>query len=101
MPNSPEREDRRRMRANNSIAPLLPGPAPPALGLGVPGGGWAPAGMVAVAAGVALADFDHPAWPDADDALAVRLAPLDRRCCLSGIAAAASPPPAVQRPILP
>jgi hypothetical protein len=142
MPNSPEREDRRRMRFNNSIAPLLLGPAPPAFGLGGPGGGWAPAGMVAVEAGVALADFcascflyhplhlflyhprrqpgaatgvhfaeesaadartylDHSAWPDADVALFGRLAPLDWSCCLSGIAAAASPPPAVQQPILP
>ena len=52
-----EREDRRLMRFNNSIAVILLGLAQVAFALGVPVVGWALAGLVAVAAGVALAGF--------------------------------------------
>jgi hypothetical protein len=52
-----EREDRRLMRFNNSIALVLLGLAQPAFLLGAPLVGWALAGLVAVAAGVALAGF--------------------------------------------
>ena len=52
-----EREDRRLMRFNNTIALLLLGLAQVAFLLGAPLVGWALAAMVAVAAGVALAGF--------------------------------------------
>jgi hypothetical protein len=52
-----EREDRRLMRFNNSIALILLGLAQVAFALGLPVAGWVLAGMVAVAAGVALAGF--------------------------------------------
>lgn len=51
------REDRRLMRFNNSIALILLGLAQVAFAFGVPVVGWALAGLVAVAAGVALAGF--------------------------------------------
>lgn len=52
-----EREDRRLMRFNNSIALTLLGLAQIAFATGNPAVGWSLAGMVAVAAGVALAGF--------------------------------------------
>jgi hypothetical protein len=52
-----EREDRRLMRFNNTIALALLGLAQVAFLFGAPLVGWALAGMVAVAAGVALAGF--------------------------------------------
>ena len=52
-----EREDRRLMRFNNSIAVILLGLAQVAFALGVPVVGWTLSGLVAVAAGVALAGF--------------------------------------------
>jgi hypothetical protein len=51
------REDRRLMRFNNSIAVILLGLAQAAFLLGAPVAGWVLAGLVAVAAGVALAGF--------------------------------------------
>lgn len=54
---SAEREDRRLMRFNNSIALILLGAAQIAFLLNVPVVGWTLALMVAVAAGVALAGF--------------------------------------------
>ncbi|HMA36002.1 MAG TPA: DUF4395 domain-containing protein [Chloroflexia bacterium] len=52
-----EREDRRLMRFNNSIATILLGLAQVAFVLGAPIVGWGLAGAVALAAGVALAGF--------------------------------------------
>jgi hypothetical protein len=52
-----EREDRRLMRFNNSIALVLLGAAQLAFLAGQPLVGWVLAGMVAVAASVALAGF--------------------------------------------
>lgn len=52
-----EREDRRLMRFNNTIALVLLGLAQIAFVLGSPVLGWVLAGMVAVAASVALAGF--------------------------------------------
>ena len=52
-----EREDRRLMRFNNSIALILLGLAQVAFVLGAPQAGWVLAGLVAVAAAVALAGF--------------------------------------------
>ena len=52
-----EREDRRLMRFNNTIALALLGLAQVAFLLGAPLVGWVLAGLVAVAAGVALAGF--------------------------------------------
>ncbi len=52
-----EREDRRLIRFNNTIAVILLGLAQLAFLLGAPIVGWALAGMVAVAASVALAGF--------------------------------------------
>ncbi|HEX2911152.1 MAG TPA: DUF4395 domain-containing protein [Chloroflexia bacterium] len=52
-----ELEDRRLQRFNNSIATILLGAAQLAFVAGVPLLGWIFAGMVAVAAGVALAGF--------------------------------------------
>lgn len=52
-----EREDRRLMRFNNSIALVLLGLAQLAFVLGAPVVGWVVAGMVAVAASIALAGF--------------------------------------------
>jgi Domain of unknown function (DUF4395) len=52
-----EREDRRLMRFNNTIALMLLGLAQVAFLLGAPLVGWLLAGMVALAAGVALAGF--------------------------------------------
>ncbi len=52
-----EREDRRLMRFNNTIALVLLGLAQIAFVLGLPVVGWALALMVAVAASVALAGF--------------------------------------------
>ncbi|HEY1012111.1 MAG TPA: DUF4395 domain-containing protein [Herpetosiphonaceae bacterium] len=52
-----EREDRRLMRFNNTIALVLLGAAQVAFLLGAPVLGWAFALMVAAAAGVALAGF--------------------------------------------
>lgn len=52
-----EREDRRLMRFNNSIAAVLLGAAQPAFVFGAPLLGWALALMVAVAASIALAGF--------------------------------------------
>lgn len=52
-----EREDRRLMRFNNTIAVLLLGAAQIAFVLGVPVVGWVLAGMVALAASIALAGF--------------------------------------------
>lgn len=52
-----EREDRRLMRFNNSIAMVLLGAAQPAFVFGAPLLGWALALMVAVAASIALAGF--------------------------------------------
>ena len=52
-----EREDRRLMRFNNSIALVLLGLAQVAFLLGAPLVGWVLAGLVAVAAGIALAGF--------------------------------------------
>lgn len=52
-----EREDRRLMRFNNSIALILLGLAQVAFLAGAPVAGYALAGMVAVAATVALAGF--------------------------------------------
>ena len=52
-----EREDRRLMRFNNSIAVILLGLAQVAFLAGAAPVGWALAGLVAVAAGVALAGF--------------------------------------------
>jgi Domain of unknown function (DUF4395) len=52
-----EREDRRLMRFNNTIALALLGLAQVAFLIGAPLVGWVLAGMVAGAAGVALAGF--------------------------------------------
>lgn len=52
-----EREDRRLMRFNNSIALILLGAAQIAFLLGAPVAGWVLALMVAIAASVALAGF--------------------------------------------
>jgi hypothetical protein len=52
-----EQEDPRLMRFNNSIAVLLLGAAQIAFVLGAPIAGWALAGMVAIAAAIALAGF--------------------------------------------
>lgn len=52
-----EREDRRLMRFNNSIAAILLGLAQVAFALGAPLLGWVLALLVATAAGVALAGF--------------------------------------------
>ncbi|HEU5090644.1 MAG TPA: DUF4395 family protein, partial [Roseiflexaceae bacterium] len=52
-----EQEDSRLMRFNNAIAVLLLGAAQIAFAFGAPIVGWALAGMVAVAAAVALAGF--------------------------------------------
>lgn len=52
-----EREDRRLMRFNNTLAVLLLGAAQIAFVAGVPLVGWLLAGMVVVAASVALAGF--------------------------------------------
>ena len=52
-----EREDRRLMRFNNSVALILLGLAQVAFLLGATAVGWVLAGMMAVAAGVALAGF--------------------------------------------
>lgn len=52
-----EREDRRLMRFNNTIAMVLLGAAQVAFAVGQPLIGWVLAGMVALAAGLALAGF--------------------------------------------
>lgn len=52
-----QREDRRLMRFNNSIAVLLLGGAQLAFVAGLPLVGWLLAGMVALAASIALAGF--------------------------------------------
>jgi hypothetical protein len=51
------REDRGLVRFNNAIATMLLGLAQAAFALGLPAAGWALAGLVVVAAGVALAGF--------------------------------------------
>ncbi len=52
-----EREDRRLMRFNNSIAVILLGLAQVAFAVGQPVVGWVLAGLVALAASIALAGF--------------------------------------------